>query len=349
MSSTETAVFALMPPALGDSVSHSELPTVSIVVPTYNRAGVLPYLFQALAEQTYPAGRIELIVVDNSSSDETPAVVQGWRAVLPFPLHFYRKENKGPAASRNYGASRAIGTIIAFTDSDCIPHVNWLRNAVRGFQNEDVGLVCGPFVLRPREGEGAVTGQVEGVTRDTGLYPTANLIVARRTFHLVGGFDERYGLYPWGGLVAGEDTDFAWRVKRTGLEARFLDNVIVGHQATRASAQSLLLKPVILQIFPRLLRTIPELRRTALWHRLFLSKVHMYFYLACLGIALAIAMGSAFPLLGTVPWLFSMRHALRAAGTPARVVGWFFLIHYLVAVSVLVLLVASVRYRRLVL
>src|SRR5438477_8106339 len=91
---------------------------VSVIVPTYNRAAELPYLFSALAAQWYPADRVELIVVDNSSIDDTEGVVAHWSRCLPFKVSFHRKENHGPAASRNYGAARAEGQILAFTDSD---------------------------------------------------------------------------------------------------------------------------------------------------------------------------------------------------------------------------------------
>src|SRR5258708_6335810 len=87
-------------------------PFTSVIVPTYNRARVLPHLFTALAHQLYPADRMELIVVDNSSSDDTEQVVERWARVLPFQVCFYRKDNKGPAASRNYGAARARGDVL---------------------------------------------------------------------------------------------------------------------------------------------------------------------------------------------------------------------------------------------
>src|SRR5258708_5952897 len=93
------------------AVSHGEtrFPFVTVVVPTYNRAKTLPFLFESLAKQHYPADRMELIVVDNSSNDNTEEVVEQWKQVFPFRARFSRKDNKGPAASRNYGAARAEG------------------------------------------------------------------------------------------------------------------------------------------------------------------------------------------------------------------------------------------------
>src|SRR5260370_37755009 len=107
-------------------------PSLSVIVPAYNRSRALPHLFTALAHQLYPADRMELIVVDNSSSDDTEQVVERWARVLPFQVRFYRKDNKGPAASRNYGAARARGDGLAFTDSDCLPVPARLRGAARG-------------------------------------------------------------------------------------------------------------------------------------------------------------------------------------------------------------------------
>jgi len=320
-----------------------------VIVPTYNRAHVLPYLFEALGRQLYPSLAMELIVVDNSSKDDTAALVERWRGSLPFDVRFYRKDNRGPAASRNFGAARARGEIMAFTDSDCIPDPCWLRNAVAEFSSPDVGIVCGPFVLRPRDDSAPVGNDVLGVVSDTGLYPTANLVVRAEAFRAVGGFDEQFGLYPWGDLVAGEDTDFAWRVKRTGRRAVFSSGVVVGHQFAQPSLRSLLLKPVVLQIFPRLLRTIPELRRTALWNRYFLSPMHLYYYLGLIGVAAAAVTRSPIPLLGLAPWFVTSARVAARAGEWRRAAAWFLAIQYSVTVAVVVLVTGSIRYRRLVL
>lgn len=322
-------------------------PLVSVIVPTYNRAHTLPYLFDALGRQIYPASRVELIVVDNSSTDDTDLVVEQWRSVLPFELRFYRKDNKGPAASRNYGAARSRGDILAFTDSDCLPDPAWLRNGAHAFGNS-AGIVCGPFV---RAGEVLTSAGADGMTSDTGIYPTANLFVTRSAFERVRGFDERFGLYPWGDLVAGEDTDFAWRVKRTGLQAVFSPDVMVGHISTSVPWRRWILRPIVLQIIPRLLRSIPELRRTALWKRYFVTKTRLYFDLAFAGVIVALVSRAILPLLVVLPWCFwiySIRQAFARDGI-VKAVGRLLFLHYLFVMSTVVLVIGSVRYRRLVL
>jgi hypothetical protein len=117
------------------------------------------------------------------------------------------------------------------------------------------------------------------------------------------------------------------------------------------TARQLLMEPIVVQILPRLLRTIPELRQTVLWRGYFVTEPRLYFHLAWLGAALALWTRSPFALAGAVPWimwLYSIRGGLTIRGTisAARLIG---LIHYLFSATTLVLFFASARYRRLVL
>ena len=327
--------------------STPDLPFVSVVVPTYERAAILPYLFEALAHQVYPAKRMELIVVDNSSSDDTEAVVDRWRDALPFGLTFVRKENRGPASSRNRGASLARGDVLAFTDSDCIPRPNWLRAAVRRFQ-EGAGLVCGPIVPLQRAGApGLLAAQLPAVTRDDGLYPTANLLVRRSAFEAAGGFDERLGLLPWGELVAGEDCDLAWRVRRTGASAAFTPEAEVGHLATRVQPWRLLLRPFRVQVMPWLIRKVPEIRETYLWNRYFLSASRVLYYLALAGVIAAATTRSWPWLLAAVPWVIrafrGTTTSLLRRGQVPKALAWLAIVAWFDTVTTVGLAIGSVR------
>ncbi|HZK73375.1 MAG TPA: glycosyltransferase family 2 protein [Clostridia bacterium] len=350
MSSTETLFAADAAEATG--TAKTRFPFVTVVVPTYNRAKTLPHVFASLAKQNYPADRMELIVVDNSSSDDTEDVVERWKQVLPFRARFYRKDNKGPAASRNYGAARAEGEIIAFTDSDCILSADWIRNAAEAFR-DGVGLVCGPFLPVPRENEGLLVAQQSPITNDRGCYPTANLFIRKVAFDQVGGFDERYGLYPWGELIAGEDADVAWRVKRSGWQSEFVPTVVVCHLSTPITLKRMLLRPVVVQIIPALLPKIPELRDTYLWRRYFNGKVDLYFFIALLGVVAALVTHWWLLALAVLPWIgFHARYlalpAIRSEGL-ARGLARSLIYMYLQAGCAIVLVFASIRYRRLVL
>src|SRR5689334_9252898 len=93
----------------------------SVVIPARNAARTLPATLAALRGQTYPADRLEVIVVDDGSADATGEVAAaGGARVL-------RQAPAGPAAARNRGAAAATGEIILFTDADCTPAPTWVE------------------------------------------------------------------------------------------------------------------------------------------------------------------------------------------------------------------------------
>jgi len=85
---------------------------VSVIIPTHNRAGFLAQAIDSVISQTYT--NFELIVVDDGSSDETPALLASYgKALISLP-----QENLGPAAARNAGIRAASHPLLAFLDSD---------------------------------------------------------------------------------------------------------------------------------------------------------------------------------------------------------------------------------------
>jgi glycosyltransferase involved in cell wall biosynthesis len=332
-------------------MSDSPLPTISVIVPTRNRADWLGFVFDALARQVYPTELVEVVVVDNSSIDDTEDVVRRWAQVLPFHIRFYRKVNEGPASSRNYGVARSSGEVIAFTDSDCIPDPNWLLNGVRAL-GDGVGLVSGP--IHPRRTADThffFNAQLGTVLRDTGLYRTANLIVPRRVFDLVGGFDESYALGRGGALLGGEDTDLGWRIKRSGHRAVFRPDAVVVHLATPISFREWLTRSSLCQIVPRLVANVPELRETMLWHRYFHSRGDFYLLLGVGGFAAALVTHVWLLALLALVLVWSMRSNLAGMvrkGRLDKAAAIFVLLLTRMALNVVVLSYASLRYRRLV-
>jgi lipopolysaccharide heptosyltransferase II len=88
--------------------------TVSIIIPTYNRASMLPRAIESVLRQDYPD--VEIIVIDDCSQDDTANVVRGYDDKR---LRYIRlPENMGVAAARNFGIKSATGDFIAFLDSD---------------------------------------------------------------------------------------------------------------------------------------------------------------------------------------------------------------------------------------
>ena len=120
-------------------------PQVTVVVPAYNAAAMLPLCLTALAGQDYPPAAYEIIVVDDGSTDATAALAQAAGArVISQP-------NSGPASARNAGIGAARGEIIIFTDSDCAPVADWITQMVAPFADPQVAGVKGSYRTRQRQ------------------------------------------------------------------------------------------------------------------------------------------------------------------------------------------------------
>lgn len=92
--------------------SDPSYPLVSIIIPTYNRAGYLREALASVVAQTYPS--LEIIVVDDGSSDDTAAVVKEFDR----PVCFIRQQNQGVATARNRGFQESHGQFVGFLDDD---------------------------------------------------------------------------------------------------------------------------------------------------------------------------------------------------------------------------------------
>ncbi|MDO8614703.1 MAG: glycosyltransferase family A protein [Dehalococcoidia bacterium] len=325
---------------------------MTIIVPTYNRATSLADTLHSLMAQDYPRQLLDMIVVDNSSTDDTKEVVLDAQRVSPFPLRYFRKENRGPAASRNYGIERSSARVLAFTDSDCQIPPEWVLKGVARL-GPGVGLVAGPVrpVNTPERLPAFFSHQTDHGEEDY-RYATANVFYARDAIERCGGFDERFGCYPWGTPVGGEDTDLAWRVKRAGYRSVFVADNPVYHEATDMPMLTWLIEPVRAQILPRLVKDLPELR-DRLWARYFISRSAALFYPALAGALVTVARRHPAPLLLALPWLWDQRSMIeRDIRYPRR--WWRIGVKYgLTAERYLVqsaaLAYASLRHRTLVL
>src|SRR2546421_689464 len=100
---------------------------VSVVVCTYNRAALLRDALASLGVlQTDGRFRYEILVVDNASSDETPAVIEEEAARSPVPMRGVREARPGVACARNRGVQETAAPWIAFFDDDQIADPGWL-------------------------------------------------------------------------------------------------------------------------------------------------------------------------------------------------------------------------------
>lgn len=109
-------------------------PTVSIILPTYNRAKFLPEAFAAIGAQQWTDW--ELIVIDDGSTDNTRELIGELTRSWPQHVRYVWQENRGPAAARNHGIAEARGELIAFYDSDDLWLPQHLSRCVEAFECE---------------------------------------------------------------------------------------------------------------------------------------------------------------------------------------------------------------------
>lgn len=112
------------------------MPEVSVIIPSYNRAAVLEKSVRSVLAQSFAA--LELIVVDDGSTDETKQVVEGIRDPR---LRYVSQQNAGACAARNHGVSLARGKYIAFHDSDDLWHKDKLEKQLKVLQETHADIV----------------------------------------------------------------------------------------------------------------------------------------------------------------------------------------------------------------
>ncbi|ACL25248.1 exopolysaccharide biosynthesis glycosyltransferase EpsD [Chloroflexus aggregans] len=212
-------------------------PTVSIVIPTYNRCDRLQRVLAALAKQTYPHTSFEVVIVSDGSTDGTAAFCQ--YAQTPFHLQFIQQANAGPAAARNRGVAAARGTIILFLDDDVVPAPNLIAEHMRLHSECERRIVLGPMLTPPDARlspwvaweQAMLEKQYRAMT--SGIWPatarqfyTGNTSLARQLVLAAGGFDERFR--------RAEDIELAYRLNKLGVEFVFAPQAIGYHYADRS-------------------------------------------------------------------------------------------------------------------
>jgi glycosyltransferase involved in cell wall biosynthesis len=217
-----------------------KLPSVSVVVPTYNRAAWLPGTVASILQQTLPPA--EVLIVDDGSTDDTEQVCSRFAA----PVRYLRQENSGAAAARNRGIKHAAGEWIAFIDSDDLWEPTKLRTQlavleatetrwsatncvlvdqtarpVKGAQGYerafpvfgDFGFEVEPFLARALEpyevevagsSHRAFAGDAFELFFLGNFALTSTVMLHREVVAAVGGFDEAYRV--------AEDTEYFHRV-----------------------------------------------------------------------------------------------------------------------------------------
>lgn len=251
---------------------------VSVVIATYNRCHLLPWLFDGLARQTVDVS--EVVVVDDGSTDATPVVLRGLARRARFPVRAIRLErNVGPGAARNAGWQVARSEVVAFVDDDCRPTPTWLAAIADAAVTSEI--VQGATLPDPagaaRRGPWSHTVEIPSAT---GTFETCNIAYRRTLLEKLGGFDESYR--------TGEDVDLGCRAVEAGARFMFSAEAVVHHDVSRSDWFAYLRRLRRYDGAVRAIREHPETRRN-LFRGVLYSEAHPPAVLAALGLAVVVA------------------------------------------------------------
>ena len=217
--------------------------TCSVIICTHNRADSLAQTLRAVLKQDLDVSDMEVIVVDNGSTDDTNETVESISQNASFPVRYFFEPTLGLSHARNAGLHHAQGQIVMFTDDDAIPHKNWARNIMGAYRNPRVGGAGGdtnpiwprsklPVWLHP-----SLIGYL-GLTQyhfsrykelHYPSYPYGVNISFRREVAIeLGGFSTdlgRRGRY----LLSGEETELCYRVEKAGGKIVYVPDAVVDH------------------------------------------------------------------------------------------------------------------------
>jgi GT2 family glycosyltransferase len=212
-------------------------PRLSVVLPTYQRAALLDRCLTALARSDLD--HFEVIVVDDASTDTTPAVLAEHASRMPL-RSLAQQANRGPAAARNLALEQASSSLVLFVDDDVVVTPTLLTDHVRLHEQAADPKLCvlGRVEWHP---DLTVTPFMRWLDRsglqfayDTWLregpvdppyaaFYTANLSMRRSLVMEVGGFDERFP------FPAYEDMELAFRLTGAGLRMDYRPEALAFH------------------------------------------------------------------------------------------------------------------------
>ena len=213
----------------------ASLPFVSVVIPVKDRAEELHRCLLSLSSLKYPRENIEVIVVDDGSSDNCVDIAKNWGAVV-IPSG---GKGLGPAAARNVGANSARGEILAFIDSDCTASTEWLNLLIPEFDDSEVAAVGGKVDGLHNSSaldhyEATMSSLSLGLRRrsakagkDTFYLPSCNLLVRKLIFQELRGFNQT--------MHVGEDVDLSYRLRDRGWRIVYIPDGTVHHEHRNSS------------------------------------------------------------------------------------------------------------------
>lgn len=216
----------------------SKSPSISVVIPTYNRVDRWPAVLRGLSSQSLDFDEFEVVVVSDGSTDGTAELLR--EVTTPFELVFVEQDNAGPAAARNHGVELARASIILFLDDDIVAAPTLVERHLSHHRERHEHLaVIGPMLSPPdaelsppirweqamlyKQYDAMARGEYEPSYRQ---FFTGNASLPRHCVVAAGGFDLRFR--------RNEDVELAFRMHLDGLRFVFDPEAVAHHYAERS-------------------------------------------------------------------------------------------------------------------
>jgi glycosyltransferase involved in cell wall biosynthesis len=194
---------------------------ISVVIGTYNQKDKLKLTLDSLLKQTLAPELYEIIVVDSSSNDGTPEMMDLFRSWDPH-LKYFRVENRGKPFARNFGVDQSRGEIILLTDADMIANPNLVLEHLKAHEKHPDASFEGTTInpdKKPYIKENFKPWQKLKFS----YFLTGNLSIRKKAFIDAGRFDEVFAGYGW------EDIELGYRLSKMKHPLYYLPYAINYH------------------------------------------------------------------------------------------------------------------------
>jgi len=209
---------------------------ISLIISSRNRASGLLHCLDAIANAARLSGdlQLELVFVDNGSTDDTSEVFRRWAAVAPLHTNLVYETLPGLANARNSGIAAATGRLLAFTDDDCEVLPDYFT-VIADLFAADQGIVMRggrvelgdardlPVTIKTEREPAVLTNELHA----GGFIHGCNMVFPRALVDQVGQFDPRFGAGAT--FRSGEDTDYIHRAFNAGIRVEYVPELEVKH------------------------------------------------------------------------------------------------------------------------
>jgi glycosyltransferase involved in cell wall biosynthesis len=210
----------------------NSLPQVSIVIPAFNEELYIRQTLKALIKSDYPRSLLEIIVVDNASSDNTVSIASEYAD----KVLILKEGNVG--AVRNLGAVKSKGELLIFLDSDCLVDSSWISRGVKLVRNNPNHIYGGPCKVRENAKWAERLWLLEN-PKHPRLQPDllgSCIFISRRNFEGIRGFNEK--------MTSGEDSDLSYRLRKNEKLVKIEENLSVVHLGNPQSLSGFFIRQI---------------------------------------------------------------------------------------------------------